>query len=274
MIDSLLYIDIATRLGISVTGNDARFDSDAGLSTPTTSAPTNRLSRILNDIQNEDSNDSIQSTDSVQSSDSVHRESSRRSGRLRSNVNRLQGMSIQNSAESLNESGTSIRNEPSTSAVSLSNTSTNVTRNFVFPRSTTQTSTQASAPNVGNSDSHAIPTTAMTLTTSTPRRQPIQPIQQIQPLQRNQQNIRDVQLNSSIQLNEYLVKQNANMDMQTQYLQNQIDRSKTAGDREKVLLQVAEVELERAKELAKIEVDKQRELAKIVIEGTKRQYPN
>lgn len=47
IMESTLFADVVTRLGISATGNEPRFDSDAGPSSSTVAAPTKRLRTVL-----------------------------------------------------------------------------------------------------------------------------------------------------------------------------------------------------------------------------------
>lgn len=189
VIDSPLFMDIATRMGISLSGLAARFDSDSGTGTSTPNPPTNRLARVMNETVNEDFMDSVQSIDSVESMNSVQSggESSHTSAwsGLRSHRDRLTNISLQSSA-GFNETDEAIRNMPSCSNSNVQTTRTMANPIGVNPRLVPMKMSSESAPPTRTSNLNVVDSQTTETVVTTTRRGANQ---------RNQrQNVRDVQL--------------------------------------------------------------------------------
>lgn len=72
-------------------------------------------------------------------------------------------------------------------------------------------------------------------------------------------------------LNEHIKQQQEINELQKEYLEIQINRSRVALEREKLTMRVTELELQKAEELNNIEIDKQRRLADLDIAARQRQ---
>lgn len=112
IVDSVLYADIALKMGASATGNTSRFDSDSTNAVP--SPPTNRLSNAI--VESEESRMSFDSDSMLFSATSI-----RQNGDNDYDMNdtvvtashkkaSIRTKSISNSSESLSRSTTPIKN--------------------------------------------------------------------------------------------------------------------------------------------------------------------
>lgn len=278
--NSLLFGDVATRMGIGASGNAARFDSDSVANQSVPNPPTMRLIRVLNDAINETSNDSFgsltmneASMDSIQSSSSACYS-------LRPNRTRVppeQIMSRSQSEESLfapdvsamaTTTTVAITNPHSSFTTSASASASSNVMTFASTATTTNTNalppassnvmTSASTANTSAQASNINPASSQMLSTQQDRN-------------RNR-NIRDMQVENAHMINDFLRAQMDNTCMQGDYMRVQIDRANVAKAREEVLLETAKVDRDRVEALAEIEIDKAKQLAAIEIEGKKKQY--
>lgn len=214
--ESNLYSDVATRMGISASGNVPRFDSDS-VSSNDVLAPTRRLRRV-------------QSVSERRVSFAV-------------DVEQL----VIESDEDFEMT------EPMTlsSSASLSQP------------------LQQPMPQPSTSSQQPMPQTSTTQPTTAKKKGTRRPSTSIRTDNKRAKN--DIRSENLLLLNEHIKQQQEINELQKEYLDIQINRSRVALEREKLSLRVTELELQKAEELKNIEIDKQRRLADLDIAARQRQ---
>lgn len=193
IVDSQSFQDVATKMGVSASGNEARLDSDA---TTMPTPPTRRLARAFSSIAQDDES-------RMSFTESFDTESSERND--------------------------------------LDNSVPSIASMFQFsPRRSEVTSTVTSS------------TTTITKATAN-------------------SNIRDIQLRNTVHLGDHLINMNKNDELQSQYLELQIERSKQQNARESIQTKILQAELDTVEALKQIEIQKARELAALEIEAKRKE---
>lgn len=228
--ESNLYSDVATRMGISASGNVPRFDSDS-VSSNDVLAPTRRLRRVQSMSERRVSF-AVDVEQLVIASDE--------------DFEMTEPMTLSSSA-SLSQPLQQPMPQPSTSSQQpMPQTSTSQ------PSTSRPTTLQSSASR----------TTAKKKGT----RRPSTSIRTDNKRAKN-----DIRSENLLLLNEHIKQQQEINELQKEYLEIQINRSRVALEREKLSLRVTELELQKAEELKNIEIDKQRRLADLDIAARQRQ---
>lgn len=255
VVNSNSFGDVATKLGVSARGANARFDSDSNDSVP--AAPTHRTNRLFSQCD-EDTRMSYYSTQSV---DSVHTVTGHDSFESETEMN-LSGPSATN-INSLRTNTSLLNVSPigSTERVGHSTYSNETGLSSPGPSTANDNSARSNASNHSTFDS----------------------------VEKRRRNPRDLQLENVQQFSENLLQQKQGTVLQNQYWQVQAEKASVTKNHEMLKMKVTEINIEMATiekqkaaqlmeidvekhaKLAQIEIDKQNALAQMELEAKRKQ---
>lgn len=238
IIESPLYSDIVAKLGVAITGNQSRFDSDHVAGTDI-APPTNRLKRIMS---TEHRNSHIEDVEMVSNSASY--------------------ASLLDDDNNYYEASTSTQRSQRRNSFEAS-TSTAQRRDS--PEASTSSAHLRENP---PSNTPAKVSNRRVTFDTMPRKRPSSAASQKCTAKRSKRGIQDDNIQ---QLNENLKEQHEAYTLQKEYWKLQVQRAEEGLNRDKLETQLVQINMEKATELKTIEVNKQKWLAKMEIEARRRE---
>lgn len=247
IVESPLYSDIVLKLGIAITGNESRFDSDHVPGTDI-APPTTRLQRIMSTDHCSSNNEDVEMLSNAASLPSLFDED--------------------NFFETSTATETSERCNSPRASTAITQSQTRRSGSPVASTSTAHLSEDRPV-SVPPSKTPAKVSRRRVTFDSTARKRSSGADSEDIAVKRSK---RDLQEDNMQKLNENLMKQQENYSLQEEYWKLQVKRAEEALHREKLETQLVQINLQKATELKAIETNKQKSLAKMEIEVKRREY--